>query len=216
MGLVRLVTALSLYVISCNAAEPVMLITYAEHPAAVALIPMIKQSYKDIGYNAEFVQAPLTRRLHMLEHGQSDADLGARSTASLKYPSIIKVGPRLSIGTLLLICRHDKLCAEDILKNPKIVVYTESSSWELLEDIYSKQLKVKRGTLQNAKTPIEMFIKGRADYIVTTSIGGTVIPVTGQKYSSVKLATVEYFHHIQAKHKNLAPALDKSLSKNIK
>ena len=72
---------LSFIPLSLVRAEPALLVSYPDHPVAPLFMPVIKQSYQELGIEIMFVKAPLVRRLVMLNKGQVDADLGAIGTA---------------------------------------------------------------------------------------------------------------------------------------
>jgi len=197
-------------------ANPVLLVSYLDHPVAPLFIPVIEQSYKKLGISITYVQAPLVRRLVMLNKGQVDADLGARETVLDRYPNVIQVGPALLKGEVLLICRKQRLCSSDVMYSPKLVIYAELSGWDLLDDALDKPITAKKGSVQAYTSVVDMFNKGRTDYIVMIKLENNVQMPIPVNTTSVKLADIAFYHHIHKKHQKLAEPLALAIEHQLK
>lgn len=196
--------------------SPVLLVSYPDHPVAPLFMPVIEQSYKKLGINISYLQAPLVRRLVMLNKGQVDADLGARETVLDRYPNVLRVGPALIKGEVLLVCREQRLCSADVMHNPKLAVYAELSGWDLLDDALDKPITVKRGSLQEYVSVVDMFNKGRTEYIVIIKMENNVQMPIPADTTSVKLADIAFYHHIHKKHQKLAEPLALAIEHQLK
>ena len=157
----------------------------------------------------------MVRRLVMLNKSQVDADLGARETVLSRYPNILQVGPALIKGEVLLVCREQHKCSTDVLQNPKLVVYAELSGWDLMDDVIDKPVTVKRGSLQEYISVIDMFDKGRADYILIIRMENNIQMAIPAHTFSVKLADIAFYHHIHKKHQALAARLAAAIARQL-
>ena len=152
----------------------------------------------------------------MLNKGQVDADLGARETVLDRYPNVIQVGPALIKGEVLLICRKQRLCSSDVMYNPKLVIYAELTGWDLLDDALDKPITAKKGSVQAYTSVVDMFNKGRTDYIVMIKMANNVQMPIPVNTTSVTLADIAFYHHIHKKHQKLAEPLALAIEHQLK
>lgn len=191
------------------------LISNFEHPLMHIMNDLIRQSYKDIGIDIEFVTRPDAHGLKMLNAGQVDADVIRADYMVNRYPNILPVQPVLLRPQMIIFCRKNIPCNADILKNKNVVIHGYSYLTDSLRMRYQENVSADFFKMKNYDLTVEQLQDGKIDYLMMSMIKGRMPEVLKTEFNHVVLYEYETHHMIHRRHQHLVTQLSAALEKNL-
>ena len=185
-------------------------ISTAEFPEAEAIARLLKEVYRQIGYEIELVFRPAKRSLKEVNNGVSDAELARITGIENEYPNLVRVKePVFALSFSAIVSDKSKLWMgswEEIKKHR--IVYPRG--YQIL-DIRTRQMAAQ--VARNAASVARMVKAGRVDVglVITTSADRLVPEIGGIQVIKPPIETVTLYHYLHVKHRRLIPDIEKIL-----
>jgi len=182
-------------------------LSHVAHPEIGKLQDIIRNVYKKIGYEAEFIQVPAYRGIELLEKGIVDGDIARIDTSIENQLNILLVRPPIANIEIALICNKGVPCTAKILQDKNAIVLSGKKMFHSM-----KIADVQAQVIFNEKSQImlELMKVGRYNYVLYA-----VTPAFKERFSQdfniSTLAKPNIYHVINKKHRNLLPQLEKAL-----
>ena len=185
-------------------------ISTAEFPEAEPVMRLLKEVYRQIGYDTELIIRPAKRSLVEVNSGLSDAELARVTGAETEYPNLVRVRePVLALSFSAIAKSSSKhwLSSWEEIKKHRIVY---PRGYRIL-DIRTRGMNTM--VASNPAAVARMIKGGRADIgiIVTSDADRFASENTGIVALKPPIETVTLYHYLHVKHRRLVPKIEKIL-----
>lgn len=85
------VITLSLWVIPCQAAQPLVFTTFEQSGSQLVTEPLLKEAYRRIGQDIKIVSYPGNRAIEMANSGKVDGELARLPVIEKFYPNLVRI-----------------------------------------------------------------------------------------------------------------------------
>ena len=205
--------ALIMYVVAINSAQAEMFrIATAESSETRAIAELVKEVYRRLGHDTEFVFRPAKRSVREVNRGRFDAELARITGIENEFPNLVRVEEPVYTVSVSAVVRSDS--------NIRV------NSWEEIGDRWIgyprgyKLLDIRTRELNSikAKNPssiIKMVKAGRMEIgLLMTSDAAAL----AQKYGGISvleppIEVTTLYHYVHVKHRRMVPSLEKVLIK---
>ncbi|MBU2113114.1 MAG: hypothetical protein KKE94_04990 [Gammaproteobacteria bacterium] len=191
-----------------------LLFSHSTHPVVnTILIPMLEDVYSELGYQLTFQQAEGARAVKLLNEGAVDGDVARLQPLLSSLNDTIAVAQLDTIHVILL-CRKDISCNEDVLLNPKlrVLVPTVDATLTLL----TNDILAKRYFNNDWQNVVTMFNAGKVDYLLwIESRLIPPLPLTNANRSSTNIGPFGLYHILHKKHQHLAEPIADMLKQRL-
>ncbi|MBU2113825.1 MAG: hypothetical protein KKE94_08635 [Gammaproteobacteria bacterium] len=191
-----------------------LLFSHSTHPVVnTILIPMLEDVYSELGYQLTFQQAEGARAVKLLNEGAVDGDVARLQPILSSLDNAVTVAQLDTIHVILL-CRKDISCNEDVLLNPKlrVLVPTVDATLTLL----TNDILAKRYFNNDWHNVVAMFNAGKVDYLLW--IESRLIPpllLSNANRSSTNIGPFGLYHILHKKHQHLAEPIADMLKQRL-
>jgi len=201
----------SLY--SCNSeAKPKLTFSSLVHPKVKSIYrPLILSVYQELGIEIEIVEMLDERENISIVNGVVDGAIAKSGEAIERYPTMIKVQPRLVVAARYLFCQNGLLCSRAVLQQPNKSIGMTIASYEN----WGKDYLAKTHSFGTLDVLRAMFLQKRLDYIVYSDVLGLEAQMRSEGFQIIKLGEMEMFHVLARAHKSLAPRVSAVLKRKL-
>ncbi len=178
-------------------------------------LQVLKEAYKEIGYQIEYQPLPGARALHTSNSGQVDGELFRIANVEKKYKNLIPVPTPINVLQAIVFSKN---------KNVDVNGWKSLKPYKIGVQIGIKF--VERGTrgfnvsaVETNEQVFKMLNSGRVNIAVVAYTNGvkTINKLKLTDVKTLKPPVQEYllYHYLHKRHKNLIPSLD-SVLQNMK
>ncbi len=203
--------ALIMYVVAINSAQAEMFrIATAETSETRAIAELIKEVYRRLGHDTEFVFLPAKRSVREVNRGRFDAELARITGIENEFPNLVRVEEPVYTVSVSAVVRSDS--------NIRVNSWEEIGDRRIgyprgykLLDIRTRELNAIKA--QNPSSIIKMVKAGRMEIgLLMTSDAVTL----AQKYGGISvleppIEVTTLYHYVHVKHRRMVPSLEKVL-----
>ena len=188
-------------------------IGFASHPAVVKnYLSIVKNAYKKIGFNPDFIPVSDRRSIKMLNDKKLDGLVIRGQKTMLEHPSFITVPPMLGAADVRLICQPKLLCSQNLLNdNSKILGLVGQDEYyqELLDGSNINTYEV-----IDYQRMEKMFQQKKLDaMIMVFDLNTQGIPPP--ELNTYRLDQIKGFHVIHKRFSHLVPNLSNALKESL-
>lgn len=182
-------------------------ISHVAHPKIGSINRIIEQVYTSLGFKVEFIPAPITRGLSLLNDGTVDAD-SIRIIDNVKnYKNILLIEPAILNLSVVIICKRGLPCSKEVLKDENASILLDRGNIQLID-----RNNIDANIILNEKSDItvKLLKAGRYDYAVYT-VDRDYRVLLEQNFNLADLATPKFHHIINKKYRALIPQIERKL-----
>uniref|UniRef100_A0A486XKB2 Uncharacterized protein n=1 Tax=Rheinheimera sp. BAL341 TaxID=1708203 RepID=A0A486XKB2_9GAMM len=191
-----------------------LLLSHSPHPVMNnILIPMLQDVYGELGFNLTLQEAEGARVIKLMNEGLVDGDVARLEPILSHLESAVAVA-KLDTIQVILLCRKDISCDEDVLLNPKlrVLVPTVDATLTLL----TNDILAKRYFNNDWESIIAMFNAGKVDYLLW--IESRLIPplaLSNANRSDTNIGPFGLYHILHNNHQYLAEPIANMLKQRL-
>jgi len=200
-----------LYLFSFSiSAQPVLSVSYVEHPAVKNIyLPIIRAMYEEANLKVRlFKVSNSPRSVRALNDGFFDADIGKILSSIKHHENIIYVPTPITTIGLYLVCRQEVVCDKSVLDDHSNMIVSRFSKNMLVNIL---PIKAEIAQILSQQKINKMLSIGRVNYSLIaddTRLGAETFKDT---YTVVLLSKEYYYHILNKKNKDIIPILDLAL-----
>ena len=203
--------AIILYGAAINFAQAeTFTIVTADSVETRAISVLVKEVYRRLGHDTEFVYLPAERSIREVNRGKFDAELARAIGVDREFPNLVRVEEPVYVLSISAIVQSDSNIRFDSWEEIGDRRIGYPRGYQIL-DIRTRDLNAIKA--KNPSTIIKMVKAGRMEIgLVMTSDAAAL----AQKYGGISvleppLEEFALYHFVHVKHRRMAPSLEKVL-----
>ncbi len=189
-----------------------MTFSYVEHPAIVNdIVPLIRDSYKKLGIETDFITQPSNRNLLLVEKNLLDGDVGYMRIVLDDYKDLITLEPPLVLGIFTLLCKPEVVCDVSVLADPKNTVVATSATKNGVVKGFKGEL-ASQFYIVNDLSAIPKFISsGRFNYAIYPTTRQDIGQFTQKNVQYIELFDASLYHVLNKKYAFMADEISQAI-----
>lgn len=193
-----------------------MTFSYVEHPAIENdIVPLIRDAYKKLGIETDFITQPSNRNLLLVEKNLLDGDVGYMRIVLDDYKDLITVEPPLVLGIFTLLCKTDVVCEASELANSSNTVVATSATKNGLVKGFKGEL-ASQFYIVNDLSAIPKFISsGRFNYAVYPTTRQDIARFAQKNVKYIELFDANLYHVLNKKYAFMAEEISQAIQLTI-
>jgi|GEM_PF-1584526 len=191
-------------------AEPVLSVSYVEHPAVQkTYLPIVKAMYQEANLTIRLFEVSNSpRSVETLNDGLFDADIGKILSSIKHHENIVYVPTPIATVGLYLVCRNNVICDESILADETNMIISRFSK-KMLTNIVPINADIAQ--ILSQKRINKMLRLGRVNYSLIADDVTSGASNFQDEFTIVLVSKEHYYHILHKKNQDIVPTLDLAL-----
>lgn len=193
-----------------------MTFSYVDHPAMVNfLVPLIRDTYKRLGIQTDFVAQPSNRNLLLVDKNIVDGDVGYMKIVLGGYDNLFTIEPPVVVGVYTILCRPQLVCHPSVLADETHTIVTTSVSKNGLLRGYSDVIKSQFYTVNDLSLIPDFIRLGRFDYAIYPTTEKELQRLPKDQFNYVRLFESNLYHVLNKKYAFMAAEISQALQQTL-
>jgi hypothetical protein len=193
-----------------------MTFTYVDHPAMVNfLVPLIRDTYKKLGIETDFVAQPSNRNLLLVDKNIVDGDVGYMRIVLGGYNNLFTIEPPVVLGVYTILCRPQLICASAVLADKEKTIIATSVSKHGLLQAYKGTIKSQFYTVNDLSLIPEFVRLGRFNYAIYPTTEKELQRMSTGELRYVRLFEANLYHVLHKKYRFMAAEISQALQQTL-
>ncbi len=193
-----------------------MTFTYVEHPAMVNfLVPLIRDTYKKLGIETDFVAQPSNRNLLLVDKNIVDGDVGYMKIVLGGYNNLFTVEPPVVVGVYTILCRPELICTPAVLADKEKTIIATSVSKHGLLQAYKGTIKSQFYTVNDLSLIPDFVRLGRFNYAIYPTTEKELQRISTDDLHYVRLFEANLYHVLHKKYRFMAAEISHALQQAL-